>query len=489
MTALLPIYLPLRRWLLLGLGIFLSATHSFALDPSKTVFQYNVQTWSRQNGLPFNRISSIVQTPDGYLWMGTQNGLVRFDGIDFIRLPIPNRLGWGSTSINSLKPSPRGGFWFGLDEGSFGYFDGTNHFQSYQADWIHPQMYVHGVQENRDGSIWVGSRLGIGGFIGGNTNQSFSNSAVGEVRALIEDSSRRVWFGTDAKGLFYWEGGKLNKFTNSDLTGGIRALSTDREGRLWVGTSYGLRCYDRNFQRNDPLTVASEVSVLLADSHGAMWIGTSGDGVIRYYQGESSFIRKTNGLAENYVSSLFEDREGSMWIGTRDGLTQISELKFPIASTPGGSLDQPVHGVAASTNGGVWCATSSGVYNYKDKSISYLTAPTNFNPYIKRVFEAHDGFVYVLDGSREVHVYSNDVFIARYSDGEWPTAIAEDAHGVVVALGPKLYRIGSSGMTPFIFGDPPNPQFYWVRNLIEGRDGSLFVASVIGVFRISDYNI
>src|SRR3569833_3187859 len=178
-----------------------------------------------------------------------------------------------------------------------------------------------------------------------------------------------------------------------------------------------------------------------------------------------------------------------MWIGTRDCLTQISELKFPIASTPGGSLDQPVHGVAASTNGGVWCATSSGVYNYKDKSISYLTAPTNFNPYIKRVFEAHVGFVYVLDGSREVHVYSNDVFIARYSDGEWPTAIAEDAHGVVVALGPKLYRIGSSGMTPFIFGDPPNPQFYWVRNLIEGRDGSLIVASVNGVFRISDKNI
>src|SRR3569833_3379569 len=126
-----------------------------------------------------------------------------------------------------------------------------------------------------------------------------------------------------------------------------------------------------------------------------------------------------------------------MWIGTRDCLTQISELKFPIASTPGGSLDQPVHGVAASTNGGVWCATSSGVYNYKDKSISYLTAPTNFNPYIKRVFEAHDGFVYVLDGSREVHVYSNDVFIARGAGGGGPAAGAGDARGGGGARGPK----------------------------------------------------
>jgi PAS domain S-box-containing protein len=459
------------------------------LDPSKTVFQYNIQTWNRQNGLPFNRISSIVQTPDGFLWMGTQNGLVRFDGVDFVRMPIPNRLGWGSMSVNSLKPSPRGGFWFGLDEGAFGYFDGTNRFQSYAADWILPQMYVHGVQEDPDGSIWVGSRLGLGGFLGGKTNQSFSNSDIGEVRAVFEDTSQRVWFGTDAKGLFYWEGGKLNKFTNTDLTGSIRSLSMDGAGNLWIGTSYGLRCYDRNFQRNDPLTVANEVQSLLKDSHGAMWIGTSGDGVIRYYQGDTSFIRKTNGLAENYVSSIFEDHEGSMWIGTRDGLTQISELKFPIASIADGSLDQPVHGVSASTNGGVWCATSSGVYNHKDKSIFYLTAPTNFNPYVKRVYEAHNGFVYVLDGSREVQVYSNNVCIARFSNGEWPTAIAEDAHGVVAAIGPRLYRIELSGMQPFTYSEPVAPDFYWIRNLIGSRDGSLIVASANGVFRLGDKKI
>ena len=486
MTALLPKYLPSRRWFILGLGLVLSVAQSFALDPSKTVFQYNIQTWNRQNGLPFNRISSIVQTPDGYLWMGTQNGLVRFDGIDFTRMPIPNRSGWGSMSVNTLKPSPRGGFWFGLDEGAFGYFDGTNKFEHYTADWIIPQMYVHGVVEDIDGSIWVGSRLGIGGFIGGKTNQSFSTIDVGEVRAVIEDSRHRVWFGTDAKGLFYWEGGKLNKFTNTDLTGSIRSLSIDPDGNLWVGTSLGLRCYDRNFQRTYPLPVYTEVQSLLADSHGATWIGTSGDGLIRYYQGEGSYIRKTNGLAENYVSSLFEDREGSIWVGTRDGLSQISELKFPVASIKEGSLDQPVHGVCPSTNGGVWCASSSGVYNYKDKSAVYLVAPTNSNPYIKRVFEASNGFVYVLDGARQVQIYSNGTWLAAYSNGEWPTAIAEDAHGVVVGLGPKLFRISPSGLTPFVYSDPVPPDFYWIRNLAGSRDGSLLVASANGVYRLSD---
>ena len=488
MTA-LPKYLPTRRWFLLGLGILLFGPRLFALDPSKTVFQYNIQTWNRQNGLPFNRISSIVQTPDGYLWMGTQNGLVRFDGIDFVRTAIPNRAGWRSMNVTTLKPSPRGGFWFGLDEGAFGYFDGTNRFQSYAADWIIPQMFVHGVAEDPDGSIWVGSRVGIGGFIGGKTNQSFSYSDVGEVRAMFEDPYHRVWFGTDAKGLFYWENGKLQKFANPDLTGSIRALSMDRDGRLWIGKSYGLRCYDRNFKRDDPLAVANEIQALLPDSHGAMWMGTSGDGVIRYHEGETSFIRKTNGLAENYVSSLFEDHEGSIWVGTRDGLTQISELKFPVASIQEGSLDQPVHGVSASTNGGVWCATSAGVYNYKDKTAVYLTAPTNFNPYVKRVYEGGDGFVYVLDGSREVQVFSNDLCIARFSNGVWATAIAEDSHGVVVALGPQLYRVSPTGMTPFVYSDPAAPQFYWVRNLAGSRDGSLLVACANGVFRISDKKI
>jgi len=488
-TALPPTYLPLRRWILLGLGILLVGVRALALDPSKTVFQYNIQTWNRQNGLPFNRISSIVQTPDGFLWMGTQNGLVRFDGVDFVRMRIPNRPGWGSMSVNTLTPSPRGGFWFGLDEGAFGYFDGTNHFQSYAADWMIPQMYVHGVHEGTDGSIWVGSRLGMGGFIGGKTNQSFSNADIGEVRAVMEDSSHRIWFGTDAKGLFYWQDGKLNKFTNTDLTGSIRALCMDRDTNLWVGTSLGLRCYNRNFQRIYPLEVIYEIQALISDSQGAMWMGTSGDGVIRYYKGETSFVRKTNGLAENFVSSLFEDHEGSMWIGTRDGLTEISELKFPIASIKDGALDQPVHGVSASTNGGVWCASSSGVYNYKDKSVFYLQIPTNSNFYAKRVYEARNGLVYVLNGSREVQVYSNAVCIARFSNSEWPTAAAEDPHGVVVGLGPKLFRVSASAMTPFAFGDAVAPEFYWVRNLAASRDGSLLVASANGLFRISDKQI
>jgi PAS domain S-box-containing protein len=95
----------------------------------------------------------------------------------------------------------------------------------------------------------------------------------------------------------------------------------------------------------------------------------------------------------------------------------------------------------------------------------------------------------VLDGSREVQIYSNTVCIGRFSNGEWATAAAEDSHGVVVSIGPKLYRVNRSGLTPFAYGGPVVPDFYWVRNLAGTPDGSLLVASANGIYRLSDKKI
>ena len=484
-TALLPRYLPLRRWLLLGLGIFLSVAHAFALDPSKTVFQYNIQTWNRQNGLPFNRISSIAQTTDGYLWMGTQNGLVRFDGLEFTRMPIPNRAGWRSMSVKCLTASPRGGLWFGLDAGAFGYFDGTNHFESFPGEWLSNQMFVAGIAQQQDGTVWIGNRFGLVKLIGGKTNDAVALSDPGLVQAVYEDAHHRVWFGTFEQGLFYLEGGKIKPFPAPELLHtSIRSISVDHEDRIWVGTSYGLRVYDRNFQRNDPFTLYNEVMALLPDKNGAMWVGTSGEGLIRFYNGETRYIRQTNGLAENYVQSLFEDREGNVWVGTRDGLTQISELKFPGASTPDGLLNDAVHGVCAAGNGGVWCATGSRVYNFLNQTVSYLPQPTNSAAgYAKRVFESRNGDIYTITGNREIYIYSHGEIVKSYSPGEWPIAFAEDNGGVMVGIGGHLFRVSPKELTPYVFKGS-EPPFNWIRNLWYCTDGSLLVATTGGVIRV-----
>ena len=476
--------LPFWPCFLLGLGFLLLGQQLFALDPSRTVFQYNLQSWNRQNGLPFNRIRAITQTPDGYLWMATQNGLVRFDGADFARTAIPSHFGWHVQSVDTMTLSPRGGFWFGLDGGGFGYFDGTNHFDTLTVNGLSPQMKVHSVQEQSDRSIWIAGATGITGWLGGNTNQLISNDQITDIWATYEDSQHRLWLGTVEKGLYYLEAGKVKQFPDTALVGNpIRAIVTDQQGRLWVGTSAGLRSYDRAFKRDESLTDYTEVQTLLADKHGAVWAGTTGGGLVRFYNGEISHLRKTNGLAEDYVTSLFEDREGSLWVGTRNGLTQISDLKFPAGSTKDGLLSEPVHGVCAASNGGVWCATSSGIYNYHDRTVFSISAPTTGGFYIKRVVESHDGDLYALNGHREIQIFSGGNLVTNFSTGEWPVAIAEDSHGVIVSMGGQLYRVSRTALTPFAFAGTP-PQFGWIRNLFTCADGSLLVASVNGVFRI-----
>jgi PAS domain S-box-containing protein len=479
----LPKCLPLRLCFLLGILLF--GPQLFALDPSRTVFQYNLQSWTRQNGLPFNRIRDITQTPDGYLWMATQNGLVRFDGTDFTRTAIPGRYGWHSQGIETLTLSPRGGLWFGLDGGAFGHFDGTNQFRALTGSWLPPQPYVRSIEEQSDGTLWIAGRYGLTGLMGGNTNQLFTNNVMDAIQVTYEDSQHRIWLGTIEKGLYYIEAGQVKQFPDTNLIGNtIRAIAVDQQGQLWVGTSMGLRCYDRTFQLNDALTDPTEVQSLLADKHGAVWVGTTGSGLVRYVNGEINHLRKTNGLSEDYVSALFEDREGSLWVGTHNGLTQISDLKFPAASTADGLLSEPVHGVCASSNGGIWCATSTGIYNYHDQQVSHIAAPnTNAGFYAKRVLEARNGDLYAICGRREIQIFSHGKLVARHPSREWPVALAEDDRGVIISTGSQLFRANRRELTPFVYAGA-TPQFNWIRNLFTCADGSLLVASVNGAFRI-----
>lgn len=479
----------LRRLVQVGLGLFLSAPLLFALDPSRSLFEYNIQTWNRQNGLPFNRIGALTQTPDGFLWMGTQNGLARFDGIDIMHVTIPHRSGWYDKNVSCLANSPRGGIWFGLNGSAFGYYDGTDRFEPAAGDGALSQSGVRGIVEDADGKLWLGGLNGFVSLINGKTNQLLPPDKVGNVQAMYKDSLNRVWIGVFDKGLFYFQDGKLNEFPNGDLAGAnIRAITMDHEGRMWVGTSWGLRCFDRNFKRDDPINISTEIQTLLTDSQGAVWIGTTGNGLIRYVNGELSNLRKTNGLAEDYVTCLYEDREGNLWVGTRDGLTQISDLKFPTASTATDSLSPPVHSVSVGGNGGIWCATSAGIYNYKDKTVSYLVEPTDSNLYCKRVMEARNGDLYAISGAREIRIFSHGKLVADHHNNEWPTALTEDAHGVIVSLAGGLFRVSPKGVTPFTFKDPL-PVFHWIRNLYTCADGSLLVATVDGLYRIREDRI
>jgi PAS domain S-box-containing protein len=475
-----------------GLGLFLLPARLYALDPSRSVYQYNCRTWTRQAGLPVNAIRAIAQTKDGYLWLGTQMGLVRFDGINFESINLPNQPQFRSGTITSLASSSKGGLWFGIDGGSFGLYDGMAFHSMERYNWVNPAMGVGVILEGSDGWSWVGAGGGAGRCFEGDTNGSAFFSQPRNVSAMCEDAQHRIWLGTADDGLFYWQSGQIKPFPDAALKHrAIFAVAVDAHAQLWVGTQAGVYCYDANFVRHDLVPTSAEIKALLADRHGVVWIGTGGDGLIRYREGEIRYLRHADGLAHNYVTSLLEDDEGSLWIGTKDGLSQLSDVKFPIYSSAEGMVDGPCHDLCASGHGGIWTATTEGLSWFDGKTFTNFSLQIGLtNSYVKRVFEAKNGDVYFINadraGDREVDVLSQGKIVARYPNQNWPIAIAEDAQGVVVAVGGDLFRVSRTQFVPYAYRDGKAPQMNWVRNLFGCADGSLLVATVDGVFQMKD---
>jgi ligand-binding sensor domain-containing protein/signal transduction histidine kinase len=469
---------------------FLLPGRGFALDPAKSVFQYNCQNWARQNGLSASKISAITQSKDGYIWLGTQNGLVRFDGLEFkpVAIDLPQ---WPGQDVRALSNSKDGGIWFVVNYGEFGGYNGQTFSVMGDERWSRTGINAATIMEARDGSVWTGADLGAGRWVKGNPAASFMDDGTnGPVTSLCEDPSGRIWLGTLEHGLYSWAGGRFTRMPDDSLKQqNIFAVAADAEGQVWVGTGNGLQCYFQGKPKEIP-AMATEVKALLVDRHGVLWVGTAGMGLARYEKGELTYFRKADGLVSDYVTSLYEDAEGSLWVGTRGGLSQLTDLKFPIVSSKEGLLEGSVHSVAASSRGGLWITTDKGYSYFDGQTFTNFTQETLMpNHYIMKVLEARNGDVYLVDGNKNIDVVSGDQLVARYTNQYWPSPFTQDAESVLVAVGTSepLYRIQDGALRPYQFAkETPPPEFYWINNLNVAKDGAIWVASENGIFRVLD---
>ena len=480
----------------LALAGFLSAValvpfRALALDPSRSVFQYNCQSWSRHNGLPVNNVYAVAQTKDGYLWLGTSIGLLRFDGVDFTLIGAPPVSELRNTRITCMSPAQNGGLWFGLEHSAYGLHDAGGGWFLGKNPVGDVNWDVRGLLEDPQGTLWIGGEY-CSKITSGTTNLQLLFAGQPKapfVNAVFQDSKGRTWLGTSSQGLYYWQNDKLNKLSDSKIESSIiNALAEDHRGQLWVGTHTGLLCYGSDFQRVRGRSLGSEITCLLVDRHGVLWIGTTGDGLIRYKNGAFTSLRKADGLASDFILALAEDREGSLWIGTRDGMSQLTDVKFPTYSNADGIPgDNAVHSVSASPRSGLWVGTSVGAL-YFDHGVTRICS-TNCGlaiPYVKRVLEAKNGDVFVLSGRNEIEVLSEGRGVARHTTTNMPVALLEDSRGVVASVGGELYRVSRDSLTPYEFTNGQKPELWWVINLAPGRDDSIWVACINGICRVKN---
>ncbi|HZL42419.1 MAG TPA: two-component regulator propeller domain-containing protein [Verrucomicrobiae bacterium] len=470
----------------------LITSQALALDPTRSIFQYNCQSWHRQNGLPANGVNAIAQTKDGYLWLGTPVGMVRFDGSEFKQLDVGHQPELRSSIVTTLFSSPNGGLWFGLERGAFGFCDGRQVQSRGKEEGGGVSQNVHAVLEASNGTIWVAAETESGMLSPQNTYEILPSLGTCDVTSICEGSRGRIWLGTTRRGLYYWQKGTLNKVQDDALDERIiRALAEDGSGNLWVGTELGALCYDSNFQKKQLPWPWYETRALHVDSHGMVWAGTSGGGIARYVQDHPVMFRQADGLADDFVLTISEDQEGSIWVGTRNGLSQFSDVKIPtFGKTEGLTADVNIS-VSPSHQGGLWVATTAGATWLDPISSPMNPVRMNLNNdsknmYVKQVFEAKNGDVYLTDGSMNVEVFSQGKLVATYPNQTWPSAIAEDAHGVVIAVGGELYRASTNSFVPYAFNNDQKPQASWVFNMITDRDGGIWIASSDGIFRVKD---
>ena len=301
-----------------------------ALDEDRIASHYGLDIWQTQQGLPSDAILTMIQTSDGYIWGGTFNGLVRFDGSFFHVFNKANTPALLNNSIIALFEDSRRALWIGVQEGGVvRYKDGV--FTRFDEGSGLGSLIARSFCEDADGALLIGTNKGLYRVnnVGVVTERLFNDLPLPDrVNALRRDSAGTLWIGTDA-GLIETRGGNFFK-RHKHAAGLPRHFVTSLYGSssslldtLWIGTLNGLYILvGGEYQKFPLLDTAVAVRSLYRDRDGALWIGAEqGLYVWRWMRGAFSLKRLgvEDGMSDNMVYSIAQDKEGSLWFGTYYG--------------------------------------------------------------------------------------------------------------------------------------------------------------------------
>lgn len=347
---------------------------AWALDPALDVSQYAHTAWKVREGFTKGTIVSIAQTPDGYLWLGTEFGLLRFDGVRSVPWQPPPGQHLPSTYIRRLLVARDGTLWIGTWKGLASWKDG----QLTQYPELAGQI-ISALLEDREGTVWAGGQAfpppGKLCAIHGGTAQCFGeDGALGHgVASLLEDGKGNLWMGA-LDGLWRWKPGPPKFYSLPGEPDGIRGLAEDDDGTLLIGMHGGMRRLVGGKPEPYPLPGNVQHFVtrrLLRDRDGALWVATSDRGLVHVHQRQTDVFSLPDGLTGDDVLALFQDREGSVWAATLNGLDRFRDFAVTTLSVKQGLSSAAVGSVLADRDGSVWLGTYGGLNRWNNGKITF----------------------------------------------------------------------------------------------------------------------
>lgn len=467
------------------------------MDPKKGITQYVLRIWQREQGLPQNSVAAALQTRDGYLWFGTQEGLVRFDGVRFTVFDKRGTARFNNNVVTSLYEDEGQTLWIGTMGGLLRYQNGVFNTFTMEDGLLSNEVVT--LCGGGDQGLWIGTSNGLNQFKDGHIQKHTSlNSPTGQrINCLYKDRSDNLWIGTN-EGLMSLSGNTLIEYTTTQGLPGnlVTSICEDHEGRLWVAV-FGAGLVRREGAKFIVLTTrdglpGNAITSLLIDRDDNLWIGLSGSGVARFKEGKFSTFGAKEGLSSDFVMTVSEDREGNVWVGTNGGgLAQFIDGKFMNFGIPEGLAGDFASSVMESRDGSLWIGMDGGLNHFENGVFSLYTAKDGLSSNsITALYESSDGSLWVgtanngLNHLRDkvVTVYTNKGGSAANSI----SAIREDSAGALwIGAGRGLSRLTNLAIKTY--SPYENMVDKRVESLLLSRDGSLWIGTQgQGLSRLKD---
>jgi signal transduction histidine kinase/ligand-binding sensor domain-containing protein len=371
--------------------VWMAAVSLHALTPEKLISQFTHSAWSALDGIPAP-VRAIAQTPDGYLWLGTEAGLYRFDGLHFLAWEPASGEHLLSDSVSSLHVAKDGRLWIGYGAGGIGVMAG-NRLQNFIAGHGVPAGAILSIAEDLDGSIWACGPYGFSKYANGIWHP------VGEemgypapaAQSLLVDREGNLWVATDQKD-FGLSRDPVRRNTILTLRRGaarfaatglgvgmVVSISEAPDGTVWIADANGrvARRISGPTRGLAEIPVDDQPTCLVFDSEHSVWIGTFSDvqrltaDFARPKQATQDRIRRVDGLSGGFLYSTFRDREGNVWFGTSGGLDKFSENKVVSFSAKEGLEPDQQTAVSSTADGSVWAIAYMGdrVWRLREKRL------------------------------------------------------------------------------------------------------------------------
>lgn len=365
------------HFLFLFILLYVNPRLLFCLDPNKKINQYIHTVWTVKDGLPQNSVRSIVQTPEGYIWLGTQEGLTRFDGVRFETFNKYNNPHLKTNWTGSLYVTKDSTLWIGNYGYGIAYFH-NNIWNSFSKKEGIISDIVPSFVEDQQGHLWIITNRGVlkSTFNGETWKFEHDKSLPQLTTKIIIDKTGRKWVVTNDN-IYGFDSNNIRPVADLHrfiATSEYNAFLIDDFQYLWIVTNnniirFHLQSESITEEIKWPGVTVEGNKTIIIDKDQNLWIGTNGFGLFRYNNGKWSNITEKEGLSNNYVHSIYEDKEGNIWVGTEEGLNKFSDGFITVFSALDGLTNNSVRALCEDSSGAVWIGTMSGICKLVDNKI------------------------------------------------------------------------------------------------------------------------